>query len=92
MRSSQNNMTTQLEAILQKNEESMQKAMEKVLGKMHDKIKRHIASLKEQHVMEAEQNRSEIQVLQDLLVARNGDLMRIKKMLSIDKMDKGQSI
>jgi len=38
MSSSQNNMTTQLEAILRRKEESMHKTMEKVLGQMQENI------------------------------------------------------
>jgi len=58
MSSSQNNMDTQLEAILRRNEEILQKAMEKVLKQMQDKIKGDIASPKEQHKVEFEQNQA----------------------------------
>jgi len=44
MSSPQNKMTTQLEVILQINEESMHKTMERVLGQMQDKIERDIAT------------------------------------------------
>ena len=51
-------MDTQLEAILRRNEEILQKAMEKVLKQMQDKIKGDIASPKEQHKVEFEQNQA----------------------------------
>jgi len=61
MGSSQNNMTTQLKAILRKNKENMQKAVEKVLGQMQENIERDITFLIEQHMVKSRQNRVEIQ-------------------------------
>ena len=50
--SSQHNLNTQLEALLRRNEEKMQKIMENALGHIHDKMEKNMTSLKEQHKAE----------------------------------------
>jgi len=74
---SNNTMTTQVKALLRRNEENMQKVMETTLGKMQDKLKKDMESLKQQHQIEikhlAQEHQVKMQALQEQLATRSSD-------------------